>query len=58
MLGTLLDFNSDASYKQDRFSKVLIKKNFKFALSRWDGIVIFNLSFILLLTKVDLILEE
>lgn len=36
----------------------MLKKILKFVLSNKDGIIIFNLSFILLLVEVDLILEK
>lgn len=37
---------------------MLLKKDFKFILDSRNGIIIFNLSFILLLVKIDFILEE
>lgn len=58
MLGIPLDFSSDASYKDGRFSKALSKKYFKFVLSQRDGIVAFKFSFMLLLVEVDPIAEK
>lgn len=53
-----LDFYLDASYKQDRFSKTLPKKSFKFVLNRKIGIIAFHLNFMLLLAKIDLLTEK
>lgn len=50
VLGIPLNFCPDADYKQSRFSKVLIKKSFKFIPNKQSSFS--NLSFILLLTKV------
>lgn len=50
VLGIPLDFCLDADYKQSRFSKVSIKKSFKFVPNKQSSF--YNLSFILLLTKV------
>lgn len=36
----------------------MLEKGLKFVLNRRDGIIVFNLSFILLLAKVDLIIEQ
>lgn len=46
------------SYKCNRFFKILLKKNFKFILYTKDNIIAFNLSFMLLLAKVDFILKK
>ena len=46
------------SYKWGESSKTLVEESLKFILSKQSAIVIFNLSFILLLAKIDLILEE
>lgn len=54
----MLDFCSNANHKGSRLSKVLLEKSLKFVLSKKDGIVIFNLGLILLLVKVDSILEK
>lgn len=48
-----LNFYSDTGYEQDRFSNNLLKKYLKFILNKRNSIVAFNLSFILLLVKVD-----
>ena len=53
-----LDLSPDASYKQGGFSETLLKKGLKFVLSRGDGIVAFNLSFVLLPAEVNPILEK
>lgn len=58
MLRIQLDFNLDISYKQCRFLKTLLKKDFEFVLSNRDSIIAFYLSFVLLLAKIDFILEE
>lgn len=58
MLGISLDFSPDISYKQCKFSKTLLKKILKFVSNSRNGIVVFYLSFVLLLVEVDLILEK
>lgn len=58
MLEILFDFSLDVDYKQDKFFKTWLEKNFKFVLDKENNIVTFNLSFILLLAKVDLIPEK
>ena len=58
MLEISLDLGPDASYKQGGFSEILLEKGFKFVSSSGDGIVAFNLSFVLLSAKVNPILEE
>lgn len=58
MLRILLDFNLDASYKDSRFSEILLEKSFKFVLNRGDGIVTFNLSLMLLPAEINPIPEK
>lgn len=58
VLGISVNLGSDVDYKPDRFFKILLEKNFKFILSRRTNIITFNLSFILLLAKVNSILEK
>ena len=58
VFGIPLDLDPDASYKQGRFSKTLLKKGLEFVPSRGDGIIAFNLSFILLPAEVNPISEE
>lgn len=53
MIKIILNFYLNAYYKQNKFFKILSKKNLKFISSRRNNIVTFNLSFILLLTKVN-----
>lgn len=53
-----LDFNLDTGYKGGRFFETLAKKNLKFVLNKRNGTVVFNLGFVLLLVKIDLILEK
>lgn len=53
-----LNFCSNAGYKQGGFSKTLLEKSLKFVLSRRDGTVALNLSFVLLSAKADLIPEK
>lgn len=55
ILGVLLNFNPNTSYKYSRFSKILLKKDFKFFSNNENNIITFNLSFILLLIKINLI---
>lgn len=58
VLEILLTFGLDIGHKQDGFSKTLIKKSLKFVPNRREGTIAFNLSFVLLLAKVDPIPEE
>lgn len=58
VLEILFNLNPDTNYKQGEFYKVLAKKCLEFALNKQDSSVIFNLSLVLLLAKVDLILEK
>lgn len=37
---------------------IFLQKSFKFVLNRRSNIIVFNLNFILLLAKVDLIVKE
>lgn len=53
-----LNFSPDTSQKCDEFSKTLPKKSFKFSLYKRNSIVVFNISFVLLLAKINLILKE
>lgn len=45
-------------YKRGRFSKTLLKKGFEFVLEKKNSPISFFLGLILLLSKVDLILEK
>lgn len=54
----MLIFSSDASYKQDKFFKTQLKKGLKLALSKKNGTVIFNLSFMLLPAEINPNLEK
>lgn len=60
MLVLKISFNldSDTDYKQDIFSKILLKKYPKFIPSKKSNAVIFDLSFILLPMKIDLIKKK
>lgn len=53
-----LNFFPNISYKRDRFSKTLSKKNPKFVSNKKNGTLAFNLSLVLLPAEVDLILQE
>lgn len=53
-----LNFSLDISYKQDRFFKTLLKKDFEFILYKANGTITFKLHFILLLGKIDFVLEK
>lgn len=55
ILGILLNFFLDISHKQNRFSKTLLKKFFKFVASKKDSTIRFNL---ILLAKVDSIAKK
>ena len=58
ILRILLDLSPNANYKRGGFSKTLPKKGLEFILSREDGIIAFNLSFLLLPTEVNPVLEK
>lgn len=58
VLGISLNFSPDTDYKQSRFSNTMFKKDFEFISNKKDGIILFNLGFVLLLAEVDPILEE
>lgn len=53
-----LDFNLDASHKGSKFSILLLKKDFEFVLTKKDGTIVFSLSLMLLLVKIDFISEK
>lgn len=54
----MLNFGLDISYKEGGFSEILSKRGLKFVLSKKNNTVAFNLGQILLLAKVDIILEK
>lgn len=58
MLRIPFNFGPDTSHKQVRFSKILLEKGFKFVLSRNNGIVASNLSFVLLPAEVNPVSEK
>ena len=58
MLEIPLDLGPNVSYKQGRFSKILLKEGLEFVLNKKNGIVTFNLRFILLPAEINPILEE
>lgn len=53
-----LDFYSNSSYKQNKFPNTLIEKILEFASNSKNSIVIFNLSFTLLLVKINFDLKK
>lgn len=58
VLQILFNLSLDTGYQYNRFFKTLPNKNFKFILDKKYNIIAFNLSFILLLTEIDFILEK
>lgn len=54
ILRILLNLNLDTGYKCNKFFKTLLK----FVLNKKNGIVTFNLSFMLLPAKIGFILEK
>lgn len=58
ILGILLNLGLDADYKQNRFSKTLLKKYFKFVLSKRNSTVAFDLDLVLLPAKIDSVVEK
>lgn len=57
-MGIALNFCLDVGHKQSRFFGILLKKSFKFVLSRKDSTIIFKLSLVLLPVKVDFITKK
>ena len=53
-----LDLGSDISYKRGGFPETLLEKSFEFVPNRRDGIVAFNLRFVLLSTEINLVFEK
>lgn len=53
----LLDLSLDIGHKQDKLLEILVKKSLEFNENNKNNTIAFNLSFVLLLTKIDLILE-
>lgn len=53
-----LNLSPNTGYKQRRFSKTLLEKGLKFFSSNKNNIVIFHLSFMLLLIEIDPIPEK
>lgn len=51
VLGILLDFYSDAGYKDSRFSKIIPNKRFEFIPNKKNDTIIFKLSFISIASK-------
>lgn len=58
VLTILLDFSLNFSHKSNRFSEILLEKNYKFVTSRRDGTIIFYLGPVLLLAEVNPISEK
>lgn len=58
VLRVFFGFIPDVLYKQSGFPKTLFQKDPKFVSKRRNGPVAFDLSFMLLPTKTDLILKE
>lgn len=54
----MFNLGLDADYKQDKFFNNLLEKGFKFILSKKSNAVTFHLCFILLLVKINPIVEE
>lgn len=52
------NLSPDIDYNLDRFFKILPKKNLKVVLSKRDNIIVFDLSFILLTSKIDSIIDK
>lgn len=58
ILEILFNLIPDIIYKHSRFFKTLLKKSFEFILNKKIGFVLFFLHFMLLLSRIDSILEE
>lgn len=53
-----LDFSLNADQKGSKFSKTFLDKSLGFVSSKEDGIITFNMDFVLLSAEVDPILKE
>lgn len=53
-----LNLSPNASYKQDKFPKILLKKDFEFILNKRGNIILFDLNFILLLREIYLVIKK
>lgn len=53
-----LNLNLNASHKYNGFSKTLLEKSLEFILSGRGGTIVFDLSLMLPLTKIDFIAKE
>ena len=53
-----LNLSPDISYKRGGFFKILLEEGLEFLLSREDGIIAFNLRYMLLLVEVNPISEK
>lgn len=53
-----LDLSLYVSHKDGKLSETFLENDFKFALSKRDSTIIFNLGLVLLPVKVDLISEK
>ena len=58
VLGILLDLSPDVNHKQGGFSKTLPEEGLEFVSSKRDGIVAFNLRFLPLPAKVNLVSKK
>ena len=58
VLEIMINFSPDASCKRSKFFKTLLEKRLKFALSRKNNTITYNLSFVLLLVEVNLVLKK
>ena len=58
MLEIPLDLSPDASYKRGEIYETLPKEGFEFVLSSRNGIVAFNLNFVLLPAEINLVSEK
>lgn len=58
MLEILLHFNLDASYKQSKFSEILLKKSLKFVLNNRNSIIVFIFNLVLLFIEINFILKK
>lgn len=58
VLGIPLNLSPDTGHKQGRFRKTLLEKSFEFVPSKEGGIIIFDLSLILLPAEIEFVAEE
>lgn len=58
MFEILFNFDLVANYKQSKFSKTMLEKSLKFILTKEDRIATFDMNYVLLLAKINLVSKK